>query len=73
MKQAVRLAVPVCYDVQCHSATVTILGHEGVPVHVDGEAWIQPPSVIRIHHKNRAQVLIRDKVLVYALLLGYVD
>ena len=33
---------------QCHCATVTILGQEGVPVHVDGEAWIQPPSIIRI-------------------------
>ena len=48
--------------VQCHSVTITILGQEGVPVHVDGEAWIQPPSRIRIHHKNRAQMLINDKV-----------
>jgi len=47
---------------QCHSVTITILGQEGVPVHVDGEAWVQPPSVIRIQHKNRAQMLIRDKV-----------
>lgn len=29
---------------------------------MDGEAWIQPPGVIRISHKNRAQMLTRDKV-----------
>jgi len=51
--------------------TITILGQEGVPVHVDGEAWIQPPSVIRIQHKNRAQMLINDKVHVQ-LLISYV-
>jgi len=39
-----------------------IRGQEGVPVHVDGEAWIQPPSVIQIQHKNQAQLLVRDKV-----------
>lgn len=41
---------------------ITILGDEGVPVQVDGEAWIQPPGVIKIQHKNRAQMLTRDRV-----------
>ena len=38
------------------------MGDEGVPVQVDGEAWVQPPGYMRILHKNRAQVLIRDRV-----------
>jgi hypothetical protein len=38
------------------------MGDEGVPVQVDGEAWIQPPGYMRIVHKNRAQVLTRDRV-----------
>uniref|UniRef100_A0A4W3HB67 Diacylglycerol kinase n=1 Tax=Callorhinchus milii TaxID=7868 RepID=A0A4W3HB67_CALMI len=47
---------------QCRSVKITILGDEGVPVQVDGEAWIQPPGVIKIMHKNRAQMLTRDRV-----------
>ncbi|KAK0683319.1 DGKH kinase, partial [Pygoscelis papua] len=47
---------------QCRSVKITILGDEGVPVQVDGEAWIQPPGVIKIIHKNRAQMLTRDRV-----------
>ena len=47
---------------QCRSVKITILGDEGVPVQVDGEAWIQPPGVIKIVHKNRAQMLTRDRV-----------
>ena len=39
------------------------LGSEGVPVQVDGEAWLQPPGMIRIMHKNRAQVLCRSRAL----------
>ncbi|OXB79812.1 UNVERIFIED_CONTAM: hypothetical protein H355_000974, partial [Colinus virginianus] len=46
---------------QCRSVKITILGDEGVPVQVDGEAWIQPPGVIKIVHKNRAQMLTRDR------------
>uniref|UniRef100_A0A4W3HAS5 Diacylglycerol kinase n=1 Tax=Callorhinchus milii TaxID=7868 RepID=A0A4W3HAS5_CALMI len=46
---------------QCRSVKITILGDEGVPVQVDGEAWIQPPGVIKIMHKNRAQMLTRDR------------
>lgn len=41
---------------------ITILGEEGVPVQVDGEAWVQPPGIVRIVHKNRAQMLTRDRV-----------
>ena len=37
---------------------------------VDGEAWIQPPGFIRIHHKNRAQMLTRDKVISYGITTG---
>ncbi|XP_035826816.1 diacylglycerol kinase delta [Aplysia californica] len=46
---------------QCRTVKVTILGDEGVPVQVDGEAWVQPPGYVRIVHKNRAQMLIRDR------------
>ncbi|XP_058886277.1 diacylglycerol kinase eta-like isoform X3 [Acipenser ruthenus] len=46
---------------QCRSVKITILGDEGVPIQVDGEAWIQPPGVIKIIHKNRAQMLTRDR------------
>ncbi|CAL1533005.1 unnamed protein product [Lymnaea stagnalis] len=46
---------------QCRTVKVSILGDEGVPVQVDGEAWIQPPGYVRIVHKNRAQMLIRDR------------
>ncbi|XP_061647745.1 diacylglycerol kinase eta isoform X16 [Phyllopteryx taeniolatus] len=46
---------------QCRTVKITILGDEGVPVQVDGEAWIQPPGLIKIQHKNRAQMLTRDR------------
>uniref|UniRef100_A0A8C7X9M1 Diacylglycerol kinase n=1 Tax=Oryzias sinensis TaxID=183150 RepID=A0A8C7X9M1_9TELE len=46
---------------QCRQVKITILGEEGVPVQVDGEAWIQPPGVVEIIHKNRAQMLTRDR------------
>ncbi|NXC03716.1 DGKD kinase, partial [Orthonyx spaldingii] len=46
---------------QCRVVKITIRGDEGVPVQVDGEAWIQPPGVIKIQHKNRAQMLTRDR------------
>ncbi|XP_010144030.1 PREDICTED: diacylglycerol kinase eta-like, partial [Buceros rhinoceros silvestris] len=47
---------------QCRMVKITIRGDEGVPVQVDGEAWIQPPGIIKIEHKNRAQMLTRDRV-----------
>ncbi|XP_041925675.1 diacylglycerol kinase delta isoform X3 [Alosa sapidissima] len=46
---------------QCRQVKITILGDEGVPVQVDGEAWIQPPGIVNIVHKNRAQMLTRDR------------
>ncbi|KAH0623882.1 hypothetical protein JD844_007067 [Phrynosoma platyrhinos] len=46
---------------QCRTVKIAILGDEGVPVQVDGEAWIQPPGYIWIVHKNRAQTLTRDR------------
>ncbi|XP_066496267.1 diacylglycerol kinase delta-like [Tiliqua scincoides] len=46
---------------QCRMVKITIRGDEGVPVQVDGEAWIQPPGMIKIQHKNRAQMLTRDR------------
>nr|XP_020477469.1 diacylglycerol kinase delta isoform X2 [Monopterus albus] len=46
---------------QCRTVKITILGDEGVPVQVDGEAWIQPPGYIKIIHKNRTQTLTRDR------------
>ncbi|XP_039618544.1 diacylglycerol kinase delta-like isoform X2 [Polypterus senegalus] len=46
---------------QCRTVKITILGDEGVPVQVDGEAWVQPPGYIRIIHKNRMQTLTRDR------------
>uniref|UniRef100_A0A8D0WIW5 Diacylglycerol kinase n=1 Tax=Sus scrofa TaxID=9823 RepID=A0A8D0WIW5_PIG len=47
---------------QCRTVKITIFGDEGVPVQVDGEAWVQPPGIIKIVHKNRAQMLTRDRV-----------
>lgn len=52
---------PSC-SLQCRTVKIAILGEEGVPVQVDGEAWIQPPGYIWIVHKNRAQTLTRDRV-----------
>src|SRR6218665_226107 len=52
---------------QCRSVKIAITGDEGVPVQVDGEAWIQPPGFVCIVHKNRAQMLTRDKVFEEAL------
>lgn len=48
---------------QCQSIQINILGDEGVPIQVDGEAWIQPPGIIRILHKNRMQMLCRNRAL----------
>lgn len=52
---------------QCQSVQINILGDEEVPVQVDGEAWLQPPGMIRIIHKNRAQLLCRNRSLEISL------
>ncbi|XP_022691467.1 diacylglycerol kinase delta-like isoform X2 [Varroa jacobsoni] len=46
---------------QCRSVRITITGTEGVPVQVDGEAWLQPPGCVCIQHKNRTQILCRNR------------
>ncbi|XP_003505849.1 diacylglycerol kinase kappa isoform X1, partial [Cricetulus griseus] len=46
---------------QCHEVVITIDGEEGIPVQVDGEAWIQKPGLIKIKYKNSAQMLMRDR------------
>ncbi|KAF3812834.1 hypothetical protein GH733_019197 [Mirounga leonina] len=46
---------------QCHEVMITIDGEEGIPVQVDGEAWIQRPGLIKIRYKNAAQMLTRDR------------
>ena len=52
---------------QCRSIVIRVLGNEGVPVQVDGEAWLHPPGIIRIVHKNRVQLVCRDKVNILLL------
>lgn len=52
---------------QCQSVQINILGEEEVPIQVDGEAWMQPPGTIRIIHKNRVQMLCRNKNLEISL------
>jgi hypothetical protein len=46
---------------------MSFVGEEGVPIQVDGEAWVQPPGMIRIIHKNRMQMLCRNKVNMFSV------
>ncbi|XP_048191355.1 diacylglycerol kinase kappa [Perognathus longimembris pacificus] len=46
---------------QCREVIITIDGEEGIPVQVDGEAWVQRPGLIKIRYKNAAQMLMRDR------------
>jgi len=46
---------------QCQSVKISVLGEESIPLEVDGEAWMQPPGVITIQHKNTIQMLARDR------------
>lgn len=52
---------------QCQSVQINILGDEEIPIQVDGEAWLQPPGMIRILHKNRVQMLYRNRHLELSL------
>uniref|UniRef100_A0A1B0GQ62 Diacylglycerol kinase n=1 Tax=Phlebotomus papatasi TaxID=29031 RepID=A0A1B0GQ62_PHLPP len=52
---------------QCQSVQINILGDEDMPIQVDGEAWLQPPGMIRIIHKNRCQMLCRNRNLEISL------
>ncbi|ELK37963.1 Diacylglycerol kinase kappa, partial [Myotis davidii] len=47
---------------QCREVMITIDGEEGIPVQVDGEAWVQRPGLIKIRYKNAAQMLTRDQL-----------
>ncbi|KAL5005462.1 hypothetical protein ScPMuIL_018918 [Solemya velum] len=64
---SVQMAVTRFIDIQrhriaqCRQVKIIIMGDEPVPVQVDGEAWMQKPGFIRIIHKNRAQMLTRDR------------
>ncbi|XP_073982574.1 diacylglycerol kinase eta isoform X2 [Rhodnius prolixus] len=52
---------------QCRTVQINIIGEEGVPIQVDGEAWIQPPGMIRIIHKNKMRMLSRNRALEMSL------
>ncbi|XP_035701794.1 diacylglycerol kinase delta isoform X4 [Folsomia candida] len=52
---------------QCHSVKITILGDDPLPVQVDGEAWLQAPGAIQIVHKNRVQMMCRNRELEFSL------
>lgn len=52
---------------QCQSVQINIIGDEEVPIQVDGEAWLQPPGIIKIIHKNRCQMLCRNRNLELSL------
>ena len=74
----VQMAVSRVLDIQrhriaqCRNVKITIMGDEKVPVQVDGEAWLQSPGYIKIVHKNRAQMLTRDRVSsIYLLIRGW--
>ena len=59
--------VASCYVLGRSVAILTFLGYvlsgeEAVPLQADGEAWLQPPGIIKIEHKNRVQMLARDRV-----------
>ncbi|CAJ0601202.1 unnamed protein product [Cylicocyclus nassatus] len=45
---------------QCRHIRIVIMGNDPIPVQVDGEPWLQPPGIMQIVHKNRAQLLVRN-------------
>ena len=56
-------SVPIS-SLQCRSLRMVIEGKEKVPMQVDGEAWLQEPGVIMVTHKNKARMIVKDKVCV---------
>lgn len=46
---------------QAESIKITIKGIKQVPLQVDGEAWMQNPGVLLIQHKNKANMLVKNK------------
>ncbi|KAK5984981.1 Diacylglycerol kinase [Trichostrongylus colubriformis] len=52
---------------QCRHIRIVIMGTDPIPVQVDGEPWLQPPGIMQIVHKNRAQLLVRNPAFDAAL------
>uniref|UniRef100_A0A7I4YMC1 Diacylglycerol kinase n=1 Tax=Haemonchus contortus TaxID=6289 RepID=A0A7I4YMC1_HAECO len=52
---------------QCRHIRIVIMGNDPIPVQVDGEPWLQPPGIMQIVHKNRAQLLVRNPAFDAAL------
>lgn len=60
--------VPVQVKKNLNYIKLKIIFKHFVPcIQVDGEAWIQPPGFIYLTHKNRAQMLTRNKVFEHSL------
>ena len=49
---------------QCRIAKLTMHGPDVLPMQVDGEAWLQEAGTIIVSHKNKARMLVKDKVRV---------
>ena len=48
---------------QGRTIRISINPGDDVPIQVDGEAWMQKPCSLTIHHKGRVQMLCRDKAM----------
>lgn len=44
-----------------------------MPIQVDGEAWIQPPGMIRIIHKNKMRMLSRNRVSIIIIIIKTIN
>ncbi len=43
-------------------AKVVLMGPDKIPMQVDGEAWLQDSGTIVLSHKNKARMIVKDKV-----------